>query len=64
MEIKKKGEKNVLTNSSVATGPGATQFAVIRVPLSSFTKTLTIASTAAFEAVYASYPGRFINTSD
>ncbi|KAL0911041.1 hypothetical protein M5K25_019144 [Dendrobium thyrsiflorum] len=51
-------------NISVATGPGATQFAVTFVPLSSFDKILTNASTAAFDVVYAPYPGRFIATSD
>ncbi|KAG2243880.1 hypothetical protein Bca52824_094280 [Brassica carinata] len=34
----------------VAMGPGATQFAVIPVPLSSFARILTIVSTAAFDA--------------
>jgi hypothetical protein len=36
----------------VAIGPGATQFAVIPVPLSSFASIFVIVSTAAFDAVY------------
>ncbi|KAL5767928.1 hypothetical protein ACOSQ2_014711 [Xanthoceras sorbifolium] len=43
-------------NMSVAIGPGATQFAVIPVPFSSFANTFTIVWTAAFDAAYASYP--------
>uniref|UniRef100_A0A2P2JUH4 Uncharacterized protein n=1 Tax=Rhizophora mucronata TaxID=61149 RepID=A0A2P2JUH4_RHIMU len=37
---------------SVAIGPGATQFAVMLVPFSSFASIFVIASTAAFVAVY------------
>uniref|UniRef100_J3MIV8 Uncharacterized protein n=1 Tax=Oryza brachyantha TaxID=4533 RepID=J3MIV8_ORYBR len=40
-------------NSSVATGPGATQFTVTRDGPTSFAITRTIASTAAFDAAYA-----------
>ncbi|MCI83158.1 hypothetical protein A2U01_0104433, partial [Trifolium medium] len=40
-------------NSSVAVGPGATQFAVIPVPFNSFARIFVIASTPAFDAVYA-----------
>lgn len=42
-----------LKNMSVATGPGATQLTVMRVPLSSLARILVMASTAALEAVYA-----------
>uniref|UniRef100_A0A0A9DLB2 Uncharacterized protein n=1 Tax=Arundo donax TaxID=35708 RepID=A0A0A9DLB2_ARUDO len=41
----------------VATGPGATLLTVIPVPASSLASTLVIASTAAFVATYAPYPG-------
>ncbi|CAA7394849.1 unnamed protein product [Spirodela intermedia] len=44
-------------NISVATAPGATQFAVIPVPRSSFASTFVIASTAAFDAAYAANLG-------
>eukprot|EP01018_Ginkgo_biloba_P033137 Gb_39930 [translate_table: standard] len=37
-------------NMSVATGPGATQLAVIRVPLNSLARILVIVSTAALLA--------------
>ncbi|CAM0877543.1 unnamed protein product [Alopecurus aequalis] len=52
-------------NMSVAVAPGATQFAVTRVPLSSLAIVRTIASTAALDAVYAAYPvGRDGTTDD
>ncbi|XP_039793523.1 uncharacterized protein LOC120659437 [Panicum virgatum] len=51
-------------NMSVAVGPGATQLAVMRVPLSSLAIVRTSASTAALDAVYAPYPGGRLPTTD
>lgn len=44
-------------NMSVAVGPGATQFAVIPVLLSSFANVFVIVSIAAFDAVYVAIFG-------
>ncbi|CAL5066905.1 unnamed protein product [Urochloa decumbens] len=51
-------------NMSVAVAPGATQFAVMRVPLSSLAMVRTSASTAALVAVYAAYLGGRLATTD
>ncbi|CAL5076673.1 unnamed protein product [Urochloa decumbens] len=51
-------------NMSVAVAPGATQLAVMRVPLSSLAMVRTSASTAALVAVYAAYLGGRLATTD
>ncbi|KVH90593.1 hypothetical protein Ccrd_007361 [Cynara cardunculus var. scolymus] len=54
----------IASNISVAIGPGATQFAVILVPFSSFARIFTIVSTAALDAAYPPNPGVRATTID